>query len=83
MGNEMRFFKKPKPKNQKLENKILDLEATIEARDRQLAVAQVEIETMAAVIARDRDRIKSEGAAYGRLRAESEGLGESPDESSK
>ncbi len=79
----MKLFKKPTEKTRKLENKILDLEATIDAKDRQLAVAQVEIETMAAVIARDRDRIKSEGAAYGRLRAESEGLGESPDESSK
>jgi len=68
------FWQKPPTKATKQQRRILDLEATIEAKDRQLSVAQAEIESLAGVIARDRERIKAEGAAYARQRAESEGV---------
>ncbi len=68
------IFSKPNPKSHKLQRKILDLEAVIESKDRLLTVAKAEIESMASVIARDRERIKAEGAAYARKRAESEGV---------
>ena len=56
----------------RLEGRIEQLQADIEARDRTLRVQQAELESMAAVIARDRERVKAEGAAYARQRAESE-----------
>jgi len=57
-----------------LQRHIQELESTLEAERRRLAVASAEIESMAAVIARDRQRIAAEGAAYGRQRAEAEGV---------
>ena len=59
-------------KIKRLEKQVDDLRATIEAKDREIAVLKAETETMACVISRDRERIKSEGAAYARQRAESE-----------
>jgi len=70
---------KPTDLTRKLRNQILDLESTIEAKDRELAVAQVEIENMAQVIARDRARVKAEGAAYARKQAEYEGINDEQD----
>lgn len=70
----MLFTFTPDARAAKLERRILDLEAIVEAKDRQLSVAQAEIESLAGVIARDRERIKAEGAAYARQRAESEGV---------
>ena len=70
----MLFTFTPDARAAKLERRILDLEANIEAKDRQLSVAQAEIESLAGVIARDRERIKAKGAAYARQRAESEGV---------
>ncbi len=61
-------------RNRRLERRIDDLEAELEATRRKLAVAETETESMAAVIARDRARIKAEGAAYARQQAEAEGL---------
>ena len=69
----MQFFKKPTDKFRKMERRIADLESVIEAANRRYAVALVEIESMASVVARDRERIKAENAAYARARAESEG----------
>ena len=56
-----------------LQKSVADLEQQLDATQRRLSVADAEIESMAAVIARDRARIKSEGAAYTRRQAECEG----------
>ena len=66
--------KRPNRKLLRLEKQVLDLEALCEAKDRQLAVANAEIESLANVIARDRERVKAESAAYARARADSEGV---------
>lgn len=57
-----------------LQDQIRDLQSELEAERRRLAVANAEIESMAAVLARDRARIEAEGAAYVRQRAEAEGV---------
>ena len=57
-----------------LRQAVADLETQLDAERRRLAVASAEIESMAAVIARDRERIKAEGACYARQRAEAEGV---------
>ena len=61
-------------RNAKLEKRVADLETELDAKKRELAVADAEIESMAAVIARDRARIRAEGAAYVRQQAEAEGM---------
>jgi len=53
---------------------IAALETALDAERRRLAVAEAEIEALAAVMARDRQRIQAEGAAYARQRAEAEGV---------
>ena len=60
-------------KVKRLEKQIADLEADLLATDRTIRVLETELETMAGVMARDRERIKAEGAAYSRQRAEHEG----------
>jgi hypothetical protein len=50
-----------------------DFQAELDARDRIIRVQQAELDAMAGVLARDRERIKAEGAAYARQRAEHEG----------
>lgn len=57
-----------------LEKRVADLEAEVEARDRLVKVIEAERDAMAAVIARDRERIRAEGASYARQRAEAEGV---------
>jgi hypothetical protein len=57
-----------------LRQQILELESKLDAEERRSTVLQTEIDSLAAVVARDRERIKSEGAAYARARAESEGI---------
>ena len=57
-----------------LRTRIHTLETQLESEGRRLAVANAEIESLAAVIARDRERIKAEGACYARQRAEAEGV---------
>lgn len=68
----MKFFKRHR--QTKLEKQVLDLQSVIDAKDRIINVLEAEIESMAAVIARDRARIKAEGAAYARQQAEAEGI---------
>jgi hypothetical protein len=57
-----------------LERKALDLQANIDARDRTIAILETERDNLASVVARDRERIRAEGAAYARQRAEAEGV---------
>ena len=57
-----------------LQKQVQELASQLEAEGRRLAVANTLIESMAAVIARDRERIKAEGACYARQRAEAEGV---------
>jgi len=57
-----------------LRKQVADLRTELEAERRRLTVANAEIESLASVVARDRARIASEGAAYARQRAESEGV---------
>ena len=53
--------------------RILDLEAALDAANRQLQVAQAEIEALAAVIERDRRRVKAETAELNLRIAQAEG----------
>lgn len=57
-----------------LQGQVAQLKAELAAKERIIAVKDAELESMAAVIARDRERVKAETAAYSRQRAESEGL---------
>jgi len=57
-----------------LQRQVEKLTTELDAERCRLAVANAEIESLAAVIARDRERIKAEGAAYARQRAEAEGV---------
>lgn len=59
-------------KIKRLRAQLAEEKAEHEATRRKLRVAEVEIEAMAGVIARDRQRIQSESAAYARQQAESE-----------
>lgn len=53
-------------------NQVERLQSDLDASKRCLKVLQTEADSMAAVIARDRERIKAEGACYARQRAEAE-----------
>ena len=57
-----------------LEKRLTKIESDLDATRRSLAVTEGERDNLAAVIARDRQRIKAEGAAYARQQAESEGV---------
>lgn len=57
-----------------VQREIDTLTTALDAERRRLEVANAEIEALAAVIARDRQRIQAEGAAYARQRAEAEGV---------
>lgn len=67
-----------------LRQQVAILAADLDAAGRKLAVVEAERDALAAVAARDRQRIQAEGAAYARQRAEAEGTpherraGESP-----
>jgi hypothetical protein len=54
-------------------HQVATLSTELDAAGRKLAVVEAERDALAEVIARDRERIKAEGAAYARQRAESEG----------
>ena len=69
----MMFFQKPSQKICRLQKRLADLQSEIESRDRIIQVMQAEIDSLSAVVARDRQRIQAECAAYGRQRAEAEG----------
>ena len=53
---------------------VLRLEAALDAEKRRLAVSEIEVGIMAAALARDRQRIKAEGACYARQQADAEGV---------
>lgn len=53
--------------------RIAELEADCEALKRVLTIKDAELASLAAVIARDRERVKAETASYVRQRAECEG----------
>ena len=54
---------------------LLNEKAAHATTRKKLAIAQAEVEGLAAVIARDRQRIKAETAAYARKQADSENHG--------
>jgi len=56
-----------------LERRILDLQAELDAERRKLAIANTEIESLATVISRDRDRVKAERAEANLRTAQAEG----------
>lgn len=58
----------------KVRRQNANLVADLEAHDRTIKVMQAEIDSLALVVARDRERIMAEAAAYARQRAESEGV---------
>lgn len=68
-------------REQKLTKRVADLESQLAAKDRNIAVMQAEIDAMAAVIARDRQRVQAESAGYARQRAEYEGSNGQPSQS--
>ena len=63
----------PTEREKHLAAQLADAQAAHEVTRRALRVAEAEAEQLAAVIARDRERIRAESAAYARDRAESEG----------
>lgn len=71
----MRWFTPPTPTDREaqLARELASEQAEHEATKRKLRVAEAEIESLAAVIARDRARIEAETSAYNRRRAENEG----------
>ncbi|MEQ8790253.1 MAG: hypothetical protein RIC55_28415 [Pirellulaceae bacterium] len=56
------------------EGELMQAQARIDALERKLAVVESERDNLAAVVARDRARIKAEGAAYARQQAEAEAM---------
>jgi hypothetical protein len=54
--------------------RISKLEADLEAERLKVKVIEAERDNLASVVARDRERIRAEGAAYARQRADSEGV---------
>ncbi len=75
----LRFFKrqrralKAERASTDLGRQVLDLQAELEAAGRKLAIANAEIESLAIVIARDRDRVKAERAEANLRIAQAEG----------
>ena len=60
--------------DQALTRRCAELQSALDAARLTTKVIEAERDTMAAVIARDRERIKAEGACYARQRAEAEGV---------
>ncbi len=56
-----------------LQRQVTKLEAELEAGRRAIQVLTAERDNLAAVIARDRERIRAEGACFIRQRVEAEG----------
>lgn len=67
------FFRSTPAKVKRLEKQLAEEQAAHEATRRELRVAGAEIDAMAVVIARDRQRVQAEAAEFGRRRAEAEG----------
>lgn len=57
----------------KLQRQLADEQAAHEATRRKLRIAEAEIESLSAVIARDRRRVQAEAAEYARRQADAEG----------
>ena len=57
----------------RLEKQLLDLQSKLDAAERTAQVLEAERDTLALVVARDRQRIEAELAAYARQKAENEG----------
>ena len=57
-----------------LQRQVAKLTAELEAERLKTQVVESERDNLAQVIARDRERIRAEGAAYARQRAEAEGI---------
>lgn len=52
---------------------VLDMQARLDEKDRLVSVLKAEVDSLAGVIARDRQRIQAETARYARDQAEAEG----------
>lgn len=61
------------PTKKQLKAQLVDAREALEAEQRKTRVQQVEIDSLAAVIARDRQRVKAETAIASKTIAESEG----------
>jgi hypothetical protein len=61
------------PSKEKLAAQLAEAREALEAEQRKTRVQQVEIDSLAAVIARDRQRVKAETAIAARTIAEAEG----------
>ncbi len=59
-------------RERKLQERVAELEAELAARDRTIAVMQCELDSLSAVLARDRQRVQAESATFIRQRAECE-----------
>ena len=57
-----------------LQRQVAKLTAELEAERLKTQVVESERDNLAQVVARDRERIRAEGAAYARQRAEAEGI---------
>jgi len=64
--------------NNRLRKRIAELETQLVVEKRKVAVAQAEVELLAAVVARDRRRVEAECAAFARQQAEAEGVANGP-----
>ena len=67
------FARQTPAKVRRLEKRLLDLEAKLEAAERGVAVIESERDAQAEVIARDRMRVAAETAMAARSKAEAEG----------
>ncbi len=61
------------PSKKDLARQLAETREALEAEQRKTRVQQVEIDSLAAIIARDRQRVKAETAIASRTIAESEG----------
>ncbi len=61
------------PSKKELARQLAETREALEAEQRKTRVQQVEIDSLAAIIARDRQRVKAETAIASRTIAESEG----------
>ncbi len=59
-------------RERQLRERVAELEAELAARDRTIAVMQCELDSLSAVVARDRLRVQAESAEFARKRAECE-----------
>ncbi len=78
MGYVRRWFRwsverRLRRENARLAAELLDVRAELEAERRALRIADAEIESLAAVVARDRMRVKAETAVQARKLADAEG----------